>query len=127
MIRPLLRRLTTDTDALHTRIHQLTDELQAARAELAKLRTLPPVYNAALSRIADLEAEVERLTPLAGNLDATPAELRALEAVRQATEFGGLNRNAYAHPEHLTALHKKGLVRREKAGQTYRYWPTETA
>lgn len=27
----------------------------------------------------------------------------------------------------LTSLHRKGLVRREKAGQTYRYWPTEHA
>lgn len=27
----------------------------------------------------------------------------------------------------LTSLHRKGLVRREKAGQTYRYWPTEPA
>lgn len=27
----------------------------------------------------------------------------------------------------LQTLHRKGLVRREKAGQTYRYWPTERA
>lgn len=26
----------------------------------------------------------------------------------------------------LSSLYRKGLVRREKAGQTYRYWPEES-
>lgn len=100
------------------------------------------------------QAEVERLRALAGNTKPTPAEAQLLDVVRAnpgalAKEIGraalikggppdwirnATDRDTWPWDGHiadacrpLTSLHRKGLVRRERDGQTYRYWPTEPA
>lgn len=85
--------------------------------------------------------EVDRLRAIAGNTDATPNEALMLNLVRGtpgllAREYGAMfakvdptyptnDPNQWIignNAKHLSALHRKGLVRREQAGQTYRYW-----
>ena len=51
---------------------------------------------------------------------STALGLVTREPGRLTDEYGGID-------AHLTALHKKGLVRRERAGRSYRYWPVEVS
>lgn len=155
MIRRLLRTLTTDVDGLRARIAYLEGENGRLADERDRWRrdfeSEAAAHSKSIDDLDELEAENGRLLALAGNMAATPAEAALLDVVRvnpgrTAPEYGrlvmGTEKPAHWREEFgpwpnsdmvgreskpLTSLHRKGLVRREKAGQTYRYWPTERA
>lgn len=144
MIRALLADLfptRAQVGALRARVHELERDS----------RYLTHEYNGAVAVLALREAEIARLTADVDALtkralrpDPTPSEARMLAIVRAnpgadsmalgtlmrfpdgedhscLEDYAGVSRCA----GYLTALHKKGLVRREKAGNTYRYWSVE--
>lgn len=114
----------------------------------------PPCWGDIVDALRDAHEEITRLRALAGNTKATPAEVELLDVVRAnpgalARDVGRLlllkdgppswirgysDEDTWPWPGHiadavkpLTSLYRKGLVRRERDGQTYRYWPTEGA
>lgn len=130
-VKTILTRLTTDVAALRAENDRLTQERERCEANLNTMRQLH-----ALS-----VDERDRLRAIAGNTDATPNEALMLDLVRGtpgllAREYGAMfakvdptyptdDPNQWIignNAKHLSALHRKGLVRREQAGQTYRYW-----
>ena len=147
MIRALLRDLfpsRSTVGALRQRVHELEREnahnALAAEAYKSQLddvrRDLARVY-----------AERDAIQKRALRPDPTPGEARMLEIVRAnpgltAVALGKLAITAmhpdvpwnegdpvfaaYANNEvkHISNLHKKSLVRRERSGNTYRYWAT---
>ena len=146
MIRPListlLQRLTTDTGALRGRIAELESERDAA---LCRASDFKNQADDLCRELEDVEAERDRLRAMVGNTEPTASERLMLGIVR---EMPGASTYDYGrafakvdpayptdhpykaiidnHAKHLTTLHKKGLVRREKAGQSFRYWPVTT-
>jgi hypothetical protein len=161
MIRALLRRLTTDVNALRSIIR----ELDASREQLIADRDKRRDEVGALHRAnAALSDENTRLRAIAGSTGATASEREVLAVVRampgalakdigreafrasqamalaeHRKESGGaepgagwwFTRDAHAADitdacKPLTTLHKKGLVRREAAGRSFRYWTVTT-
>lgn len=154
MIRSLLRRLTTDVDALRARIAEL-------EADLASETRMHHRWKAEADRYFTENAS---LRILAGNTGATETEREVLAvvnampgalakdvglAVCEARATAGRAEWEAEHPgkappdwawfsgspgdsriidamKPLSGLHKKGLVRREQAGRSYRYWPVTT-
>ena len=137
-ISTLLQRLTTDTGALRGRIAELESERDAA---LCRASDFKSQADDLCRELEDVEAERDRLRAMVGNTEPTASERLMLGIVR---EMPGASTYDYGrafakvdpayptdhpykaiidnHAKHLTTLHKKGLVRREKAGNSYRYW-----
>lgn len=151
-ISTILRRLTTDSDALRDRIAELNEERDAALLLAGDFKFQA---NDLCRELDDVTADRDRLRAIVGNTEPTPGERLMLDIVRGAPgllalEYGEAHAKALAAadlaetpgsgwarrvvedgPDHwfirrsaspLTGLHKKGFVRREKSGQTYRYW-----
>lgn len=139
MIRTIIQRLTTDVGALRAELEDMRGRLASSQNAVAyNDRRVDEVYE----EVYDLRAENDRLRALAGNTEATPGEAIMLGIVSEspgllADEYGRMFAKVDPHypteyatvymvknnAKHLTSLHKKGLVRRERAGQSYRYWP----
>lgn len=159
-ISTIVRRLTTDTDAMREAhgkdrlemIYQLKD----ATDDVWRLRVqLDDAHHAA----DELREENTRLRALAGNANPTKSESDMLAIVRLAPgllakQYGAMHAAADVRSDlaktpgdpwlldrletpiepwpaerytpHLSSLYRKGLVRREKAGPTYRYWPSNS-
>ena len=136
MIRTLLTRLTTDVAALRDELARMADARDQFRREVERLSW-------ELNRATE---ERDRFRILAGSTAPTPAERAVLDVVARmpgalAKEIGRAIVEADGPPpwavgvpnwpgdaaiaeavKPLTALHRKGLVRRERAGQSFRYW-----
>jgi hypothetical protein len=140
VIRLILRDLfpsRSTVGALRQRVHELEREIVYLRDERDGAKAVLTLRE---NEIADLRKRALRPTP-------TPGEARMLEIVRanpglEAPKLGmlalavehpsmtmethGSVYLAYANGESkfLSTLFKKSLVRREKSGNTYRYWAT---
>ena len=136
MIRLILRDLfptRAQVGALRQRVHELERENKALGEAYARTNT----YNARLHDECErLEAENADLRKRALRPTPTPGEARMLEIVRANPGLIASNLALIAFRSEafkttvsdaarpLQALHKKSLVRRERSGNTYRYWVT---
>ena len=151
-ISTLLQRLTTDTGALRGRIAELESERDAAlcrasdfknqaddlcreledvEAERDRLRAM--VGNTEPTASERLMLGIVREMPglLAKEYGAACAKAEAVAFLAENPNAGWQRKVVDSGPDEyqialsakiLTGLHKKGLVRREKAGNSYRYW-----
>jgi hypothetical protein len=148
VIRAALRDLfpsRSTVGALRVRIAELEHENKALGEAYARVSSYNANINAECER---LEREIADLQKRALRPNPTPGEARMLEIVRanpglespklgmlalavehpsMTMETHGSVYLAYANGESkfLSTLHRKSLVRREKSGNTYRYWVNE--
>lgn len=142
MIRRLARLiLRRELGALRARVHALEAKVVSVTDMAAHFKAEVDAFHAMHSRVVDERDALQKRAP---RPDPTPAEARMLEIVRANPGMDGpsLGVRAWApdegwhssleqpeltklHAAHLTALYRKSLVRREKAGNTYRYWSVE--
>ena len=151
-IRILTDRLATDVQGLRLQNATLEAAVAKAIEERQEAEREAVLYVDAMKRAMDdverlrtdlawAEAKIKLLRPLAGNTEATTSERLMLDIVGKSP---GLLADEYArmfamvdpdyptehpswgilqnHRKHLSSLHRKALVRRERAGQSYRYW-----
>ena len=136
MIRLILRDLfpgRSAVGALRQRVHELEKENAILLRAVEDLRG---TLNHNLDRADKLSAEVDALQKRGLRPTPTPGEARMLEIVRANPGLIASNLALIAFRSEafkttvsdaarpLQALHKKSLVRRERSGNTYRYWVT---
>lgn len=136
MIRLILRDLfpgRSAVGALRQRVHELERENARLRDQE---QTLIEERDDARGDVEKLSAEVDALQKRGLRPTPTPGEARMLEIVRANPGLIASNLALIAFRSEafkttvsdaarpLQALHKKSLVRRERSGNTYRYWAT---
>lgn len=119
------------------RVDEVYEEVYALRAENDRLRTLAgnteatPAERTVLDVVATMPGatanEIGKAASIAGKAklreewtiehpNTVPSDWMYFMREPSVYDITG-------EAKHLTSLHKKGLVRRERAGQSYRYWP----
>ena len=121
------------TNTYNARLHDECERLEAENADLRK-RALRPTPTPGEARML----EIVRANP--GLLTAQLCDLArpgtiAVELEKYRREYGeppanswlltGAQTRSEDEAQYLTGLHKKSLVRRERSGNTYRYWVSE--
>lgn len=149
LLSTLIARLTTDVDALRaenahlsamcehyqhesTALERLHDR---AVAERDRLRVIAGNTGPTAAERAVLDVVATMPGAVAKDIgravwQAQADKARAEHGDRPVHEYTWFTREPYDSDitdavKPLSSLYRKGLVRREKAGQTYRYWPKE--